>query len=169
MPKAKKEHWIQDDFKGHREGTLHKALHVPQDKKIPQAKLDEAIAKGGINGQRAQVVKTLHELHKKEDKEMAPKKQPKPLKKSKKKTPLYLSYMRRMIMDPQIKNILNSKTIIAAILAAISGAVQSKYGWVIDPQFQAVVLLPLLMVCMRLITKTPIKVLPAKKTAKKDE
>lgn len=44
-------------------GALHKELGVPQDKKIPEAKLEAAASKGGKLGQRARFAMTLKGLH----------------------------------------------------------------------------------------------------------
>lgn len=45
-------------------GALHKELHVPEGKKIPQKKLNTAANKGGKLGQRARFAKILENLHK---------------------------------------------------------------------------------------------------------
>lgn len=46
-------------------GALHKELHVPPGKKIPQAKLEKAEHAKGKLGQRARFAKTLSKLRKK--------------------------------------------------------------------------------------------------------
>lgn len=43
-------------------GALHKELHVPQGEKIPAKKLNAAAAKGGKEGERARLAKTLKGL-----------------------------------------------------------------------------------------------------------
>lgn len=45
-------------------GALHKQLKVPEGKKIPEKKLEEAAKKGGKLGQRARFAETLKKLHK---------------------------------------------------------------------------------------------------------
>lgn len=57
------EKWIQKAIK--KPGALHKELHVPMDKKIPEKKLNAAIKKGGKIGARARLAKTLKKMHKK--------------------------------------------------------------------------------------------------------
>lgn len=51
------EKWIQKAIK--KPNSLHKALGVPADKKIPAKKLDAAAKKSGKIGQRARLAKTL--------------------------------------------------------------------------------------------------------------
>lgn len=51
------EKWIAKAIKN--PGALHKALHVPADKKIPAKKLEAAAKKPGKTGQRARLAKTL--------------------------------------------------------------------------------------------------------------
>lgn len=46
-------------------GALHKELHVPEGKKIPQKKLNKAAHASGKLGQRARFAKILEHLHKK--------------------------------------------------------------------------------------------------------
>lgn len=58
-----KKNWIQDAIK--KPGALHEELHVPMDKKIPQAKLKKAEKKGGKIGKRARLAETLSKLRKK--------------------------------------------------------------------------------------------------------
>lgn len=45
-------------------GQLHKDLGVPQDKKIPEKKLEAAAKKGGKVGQRARFAETLKKVRK---------------------------------------------------------------------------------------------------------
>jgi hypothetical protein len=59
---ASKKNWIADAIK--KPGALHKELHVPMGKKIPEKKLDVASKKGGIEGKRANLAKTLKGFHK---------------------------------------------------------------------------------------------------------
>jgi hypothetical protein len=49
--------WIKGAIK--KPGALHKELGVPKGQKIPAKKLDKAAAKGGKEGQRARLAKTL--------------------------------------------------------------------------------------------------------------
>ena len=49
--------WIQKAIK--KPGALHRALGVPQDKKIPAARLEKAAKAPGKLGQRARLAKTL--------------------------------------------------------------------------------------------------------------
>jgi hypothetical protein len=58
MAKAK---WIQSAIKS--PGALHRELHVPADKKIPEKKLEKASHAGGKLGQRARLAKTLEGFH----------------------------------------------------------------------------------------------------------
>jgi hypothetical protein len=51
------EQWIQKAIK--KPGALHKALGVPQDKKIPSKVLNKAAKAPGKLGQRARLAKTL--------------------------------------------------------------------------------------------------------------
>jgi hypothetical protein len=51
------EKWIQKAIK--KPGALHKALGVPEGKKIPTKKLNAAASKSGKIGQRARLAKTL--------------------------------------------------------------------------------------------------------------
>ena len=56
------EKWIQ---KMHmKKGALHEELGVPEGKKIPAKKLNAAAKKGGLEGKRANLAKTLKKLHK---------------------------------------------------------------------------------------------------------
>lgn len=60
--RAKKEQWIKGAIK--KPGALHKALHVPMDKKIPEAKLEKAEhSKNPKMRQRANLAKTLKKFH----------------------------------------------------------------------------------------------------------
>lgn len=45
-------------------GALHKQLHVPEGKKIPEKKLEKAAHAKGKLGQRARFAETLKSLHK---------------------------------------------------------------------------------------------------------
>jgi len=58
-----KDKWIQGAIK--HKGALHKELGVPEGKKIPAKKLNEAAKKGGVEGKRARLAKTLKKLRKK--------------------------------------------------------------------------------------------------------
>jgi len=53
--------WIQGAIK--HPGALHKQLGVAQGKKIPEAKLEAAAAKGGTLGRRARLAETLKGMH----------------------------------------------------------------------------------------------------------
>jgi hypothetical protein len=55
--------WIQKAIK--KKGALHKDLGVPEGKKIPAAKIAKAAKKGGLEGKRARLAKTLSKLRKK--------------------------------------------------------------------------------------------------------
>lgn len=46
-------------------GRLHRALDVPEDKKIPKSKLNKAAKEGGKIGSMARFAKTLSKLRKK--------------------------------------------------------------------------------------------------------
>lgn len=52
--------WIQGAVK--HPGALHKELGVKQGEKIPEKKLDAAAKKGGKEGQRARLAKTLRKI-----------------------------------------------------------------------------------------------------------
>lgn len=54
--------WIQKAIK--KPGALHKELGVPEGKKIPAKKLNAAAKKGGLEGKRANLAKTLKKLNK---------------------------------------------------------------------------------------------------------
>lgn len=54
--------WIQKAVK--KPGALHKELGVKSSKKIPTGKLNAAAKKGGKEGMRARLAKTLEKLHK---------------------------------------------------------------------------------------------------------
>ena len=56
------EKWIKKAVK--KPGALHKELGVPEVKKIPKKKLDEAAKKPGKLGQRARLAETLSKLKK---------------------------------------------------------------------------------------------------------
>ncbi len=57
------EKWIQKAIK--HPGALHKKLHVPEGKKIPQSKIKAAEKKGGKLGKEAHLAETLKKLRKK--------------------------------------------------------------------------------------------------------
>lgn len=57
-----KEKWIQKAIK--HKGALHKELHVPEGKKIPEKKIKAAEKKGGKVGKRAVLAETLKSFHK---------------------------------------------------------------------------------------------------------
>ncbi len=57
-----KDKWIKGAIK--HPGALHKELGVPEGKKIPAKKLNAAAKKGGLEGKRANLAKTLKKLHK---------------------------------------------------------------------------------------------------------
>lgn len=61
MGVAKK--WIQEMHM--KKGALHKEMHVPERKKIPEKKLKAAAKKGGKLGKRARLAETLKGLKKK--------------------------------------------------------------------------------------------------------
>ncbi|MGV0128861.1 hypothetical protein [Burkholderia gladioli] len=52
--------WIADAIK--KPGALHKELGVKEGKKIPEKKLDAAAKKGGKEGERARLAKTLRKM-----------------------------------------------------------------------------------------------------------
>ena len=56
------EKWIQKAIK--KPGALHKAMGVPEGKKIPAKKLAAAAKKPGKMGQRARLAQTLSKLKK---------------------------------------------------------------------------------------------------------
>lgn len=60
MGKGKK--WINEMHM--KKGALHKELGVPEGKKIPEKKLNAAAKKGGIEGKRANLAKTLKSFKK---------------------------------------------------------------------------------------------------------
>ena len=55
------EKWIQGAIK--HPGALHRQLGVPQGKKIPASKLEEAAKKGGKLGARARLAMKLKSFH----------------------------------------------------------------------------------------------------------
>jgi hypothetical protein len=55
--------WISKAIK--HPGKLHRELGVPEGKKIPAKKLNAAAKKGGKEGQRARLAKTLGKMRKK--------------------------------------------------------------------------------------------------------
>ncbi len=54
---AKSKNWIARAIK--HPGALHKEMHVPEGKKIPEKKLAAAAKKPGIEGKRARLAETL--------------------------------------------------------------------------------------------------------------
>lgn len=56
------EHWIKGAIK--HPGALHKELHVPEGKKIPEKKLEKAEKAGGKEGRRARLAETLKKMKK---------------------------------------------------------------------------------------------------------
>lgn len=56
------EKWIQKAIK--KPGALHKELGVPEDKKIPEGKLEKAAKAKGKEGRRARLAMLLEKLHK---------------------------------------------------------------------------------------------------------
>lgn len=59
---AEKKKWIADAVKN--KGSLRKELGVKKDEKIPEKKLDAAAKKGGKEGERARLAKTLRKMEK---------------------------------------------------------------------------------------------------------
>lgn len=59
----KKKNWIAGAIK--KPGALHKELDVKMGEKIPTKKLNAAAKKGGLEGKRANLAKTLKGLKKK--------------------------------------------------------------------------------------------------------
>jgi len=58
-----KEKWIQEAIK--HKGALHKTLHFPEGKKIPESKLKKAEhSKNPTTAKRARLAETLKGLHK---------------------------------------------------------------------------------------------------------
>lgn len=57
---APKKNWIAGAIK--KPGALHKELGVPMGKKIPAGKLNAAAKKGGKEGMRARLAKTLRKM-----------------------------------------------------------------------------------------------------------
>ena len=57
-----KDKWIQGAIK--KPGALHKELGVPEGKKIPEKKLEEAAKKLGKEGKRARLAETLKKMKK---------------------------------------------------------------------------------------------------------
>lgn len=53
--------WISKAIK--KPGALHKEMGIPEGKKIPTKKLNEAAKKGGKLGERARLAKTLKKMH----------------------------------------------------------------------------------------------------------
>ena len=67
--KTMKKNWIANAIK--KPGALHKALGVPEGKKIPGKKLEAAAKKGGKMGKRARLAETLKSFHHKKRKKMS--------------------------------------------------------------------------------------------------
>jgi hypothetical protein len=63
--------WIQHALRKHKEGALHKQMHIKKGEKIPEKKLEKAAHAKGKKGQRARLAMKLREYskHKKELKE----------------------------------------------------------------------------------------------------
>lgn len=63
---AEKKKWIQKALseKGDK-GRLHRALDVPEGKKIPEKKLNKAVKSKGKVGEMARMAKTLKKVRKK--------------------------------------------------------------------------------------------------------
>lgn len=57
---AGKKNWIQKAIQN--PGALHKSLGIPQNQKIPKAKLKSASKKGGLMGKRARLALTLKKM-----------------------------------------------------------------------------------------------------------
>ena len=53
--------WIKSAIK--HPGALHRELGVPKGKPIPAGKLNAAAKKGGVEGRRARLAKTLKKFH----------------------------------------------------------------------------------------------------------
>ena len=62
MAEKKDKNWIQKAIK--HPGALREELHVKKGKKIPLKKLNAAAKKGGVEGRRARLAKTLRKLSK---------------------------------------------------------------------------------------------------------
>jgi hypothetical protein len=58
-----KKNWIQGAIK--HPGALRRATKTKAGKNVPVSKLNKLIKKGGVNGKRAQLAKTLRKMHKK--------------------------------------------------------------------------------------------------------
>jgi hypothetical protein len=56
--------WIQKAIPKSHRGLLKKELGVPEGKKIPAKKLNEAAKKPGVEGKRARLAKTLSKMKK---------------------------------------------------------------------------------------------------------
>lgn len=62
--KKKPKNWIQKAVNPKHTGALHKALGVPQDKKIPEEKLEKAThSKNPLTRKRANLAETLRKFH----------------------------------------------------------------------------------------------------------
>lgn len=64
MPKKHHKNWIANAIK--KPGALHRQLGVKAGSKIPKSKLNAAVKKGGLEGKRANLAKTLAGFHHKE-------------------------------------------------------------------------------------------------------
>jgi hypothetical protein len=60
----KPKNWIKTAINPQNKGSLHKALGVPQDKKIPEKKLEKAThSKNSLTRKRADLAETLRKFH----------------------------------------------------------------------------------------------------------
>lgn len=56
--------WIQKAINPATKGSLHKTLGIPQDKKIPEKKLEKAAhSKNALTRKRANLAETLRKFH----------------------------------------------------------------------------------------------------------
>lgn len=55
------DNWIAGAVK--HKGALHREMGIPQDKKIPEARLSKAAKAGGKLGKRARLAETLKKMH----------------------------------------------------------------------------------------------------------
>lgn len=58
-----KGNWVKEAFAHMPKGTLHRKLHVPEGQKIPVAKLEAAVKKGGKLGHEAQLALNARHFH----------------------------------------------------------------------------------------------------------
>jgi hypothetical protein len=56
--------WIQHALRKHKEGALHKQMHIKKGEKIPEKKLEKAAHAKGKKGQRARLAMKLREYSK---------------------------------------------------------------------------------------------------------